>query len=471
MIFRNLYLPVMSKSLLIALSICVYSFILFPACYVYSQGIDSAAFVSISDVNILYHEKSSSLLVDLYTLNHEFFGKINSGRSQFSILWETDIQLYRYKTSKNNLDFKIGTDQNIISFFGKFRQSDFFIEPGLSVSFSGFGTRFGLGSTLGWQPNETDNFQISFFNRKKSFYHEWNVEDSHAEFNQWSEIKDLKLSGGYAPIETISLKSEIRKQFYSVESESTPFSDSSNYSNLGYSVEFGYNPLKTLKSWIIFSDFSGNGEPDFRFQKFSFSSFNDSKTAERKFSTGFLFDTKKDWKIGSEFNYRNLTLTSSGLLQSFPFTAGVISILGDYYFFSLDGTVTTYELLFAGARQFSKERTLTIKIGYQLMEPDLFLQTWEPLFFTVGRKNEKTTQLDFTRLHIIPLTIQWQFVFRQFSVDLLLNQLIPVYAEKRINQGKSDEGTGNTSSGTENKQPNKFVWGGTELKLNISWIW
>ena len=442
---------------------------LFPACFVNGQEIESAEFRSSSDVNVLYHEKSPSLLVDLYSVHHEFSGKLKSGSSSFSFYWETDHELYRYKTAKNKLDLKIGTGQNNFSFLWKFTHSDLFIEPGISVSLSDFGTRFGFGLTLGWKPDNGNEIQASYFKREKSFYHEWNIEDSHPQFNQWSDINDLKVSGTYSPFGELSLKSEIRKQFYSVGSVSEPFSDSSKYDNLSYSAEIIFRPNNRMNSWVKFSDFSGSGDPDFRFQKFSFSSFNNGKTTDRQFSAGVLYDTQKSWEVGTEFNYRKLEISSSGLLQSFPFTAGVISILGDYYFFSLDGKISSYNLDVAGIYYYEEQKSLTLKTGYQLVEPDLFLQTWEPLFFTVGRKNEKTKQLDFTRLHIIPLTVQWKFKIKSYSVDLMVNQLIPVYAEKKSKSsspGNNSSGSSSSSSGT---QPEKFVWGGTNLKISIGY--
>lgn len=459
----------MFNSFLSVLSIRVYLFILFPACYVNCQEIESAMLQSSSDVDILYHEKSPSLLVDLYSLHHELSGKLNSGNSQFSILWETDRQLYQYKTSKNNLDFQIGTKQNIFSFFWKYRYSDFFIEPGVSVSLSEFGTRVGFGSSLGWQPNETDNFQVSFFNRERSFYHEWNVEDSQAEFNQWSEISELKLSGKYSPIEELSLKSEFRKQFYSVESESEPFSDSSKFENWSYSAEIRFKPTSTLNSWIRYSDFSGNGEPDFRFQKFSFSTIVDGKSDDYSFFSGILIKYNSTWEIGSEYNFRRMSLKSFGFLESFPFTPSVSSILGGYYFFSIDSKVKISEILFSGIYHYGENQNLTIKTGYQLAEPGLFLQTWEPITFLFGRKNEKTTQLDFSRLHVIPLTIGWKFKVNSFKVDLLLNQLIPVYAEKRVTTPTSGKNPNGASSGSSAPQSDRFVWGGTNFKITIGY--
>lgn len=415
-----------------------------------------------TDNTLLYHEKSSRQAWDIWFTE----SKLNAGFQirkipvSLTLVHQTDY--LSFSNFQQNQTFTLENKSELFSTELTFQWDRFKIQPSGSLTFGNNSTKPGAALLLTVDINPSFSVFGETKFRHRAYSHTWQVDDSKPEFSQWAAITEFK--GGFLwHLNSVSVLSGWFQHGKSkISGHNQTFREQGSYQN--QEGEFSFRSC-LAESWFIQSDgrfYSGQGQPEWLYKNFPFSGIESGKVTSHLFNAGLTKDLTPNWNLGGGVTYREMSLQSGGLLQSFPFTPAVIALIGDYYFFSIDGIIripglnleTTYKADNWGSARFS--------IGWQRARPKSKIQTWEPLFFLIGRKNERNTPFSYQYADIIPLQIDISWNVNGVIIGLDASQLIPVHAVKKA--AKTSGGSGSGAPVKSNS--GKTVWGGTEVKLS-----
>lgn len=414
-----------------------------------------------SDFNLLYHEKSSRQLWDIWftesKLDADF--RIKDVPVLISAVHQTDY--LSYSNLRQNQTFTLINQSELISTTLSFKWKQFTVQPTGSFTFGNKSSKPGAGLLLSAELITGFSVFGEAKLRHRAYTHSWKVEDSRPEFRQWAALTEYK--GGFlwkwSPSSHFS--GWYQQGSSTISGKSQPFKERGTYHNQDWQLSFKSD---FSEFWLLQTDFSfysGEGQPEWLYKNFPFSGIESGKVKSADANLKVRREITSNWTIGGGLTYRGMSLQSGGLLQSFPFTPAVVALIGDYYFFSIDGKISIPGVAFDATYKAGEKGKAHFSIGWQRARPELKIQTWEPLFLLFGRKNERNTPFSYLYADIVPLKMNFFWKFNEISFGLDASQLVPVNAVKK---SKNTSGGSPIGSGGKAKST-KTVWGGTEVKL------
>ncbi len=420
-----------------------------------------------SKVNLLYHESGEKQSWDIYSLetaseaNIPVFGsvlKVSAGGERGVISFENHRVSQSVLLEQNTLIAGVGAEL----FFSAVK-----LTPQIRV-FSGTGS-----SRLGWSADASIEtvpgltFSAGSGQRYQQYLHRWKVEDIRPEFSQWSKITDWRAGAEWTGSNWGTLKAEYTGSTADVQPVTSLFRETGSFpaENLLLSGSVWF-----LENWRITADgtwYQGQGTPEWAFKRFPFASFTESDFKKSDFSGELAWAVTPNWVVSAKGFRQKLSLTSGAVLQSFPFTPAVISLLGDYYFVSLDAAETTAGISAAVERSSASQYPFKLSIGWQRTWPELDLQTWEPVFLLIGRRNERLTAFTYRFIDFAAIRVSGAWSWESVRLEAEAGQLIPVYSE-RAKKTSSGSGGGSGGSSGGSARTDKTIWGGTDGTIRIT---
>lgn len=242
-------------------------------------------------------------------------------------------------------------------------------------------------------------------------------------------------------------------------------------------ISAGLAGLQAGNRWsVLVSSFSQTGHPDLEWKDTGFSEIPDELF--ETWSAGFSISRSlnENWSGSLIGTFEKFDLKAAGYLQSFPFANGAVAFLGDYFFFDVRASYQLAGLL--GEANWSPSGTWSVGIrsGYTWFKPELETETWQPIAFLLGRRNEKQSRLSWKALHLVPVRIRLEKEGKWGFFAIQVHQWIPVYLEKQAGKGTSGTSGGGSSGGAPKKSDSgSSGWGGTTIQVSWgvfpSWYW
>lgn len=422
-----------------------------------------------SDLNLLYHEKGSRQAWDIWFVSNQVEAKLRINETPVFLTIHQKKDFISFSNFKENQNFTLVSSST--EFLGglHFSWNKFEIDPCGIVSIGNNTYRPGGGFLLKYEILTGLKLLGGARIRPLSYSHRWKVEDIKPEFQQWGKVTEYQLGLNWvwkSGFLTITHQPGVS----SVSGQKQTFSERGDYKNQTTLLETFAGIGNDFWVQADIRLYNGWGFPEWSYKQFPFSGFEDGSVTHH-FADGKLISSKnKNWKPFLGIAYRELSLKAGGFLQSHPFTPAIFSLIGDYYFFSIDQIVRIPEIYLGSDYHSDGLWSASFSIGWQRARPKLKIQTWEPLFFLFGRKNEKTTPFSYQFVDIIPVKTKISIPYNKFLFECEISQEIPVHAVKNRTKPSTANGGGSStpSSGTSSPKTDKSVWGGTNLKLSAS---
>jgi len=419
-----------------------------------------------SKVNLLYHESGKKQSWDIYSVQTAsevslpFNGavwRVSAGGERGVISFENYRVSQAVSLEQNTLFAGIGAD---------FLFSPLKMTPQILV-FSGNGS-----SRLGWSAEAAVEalpgltLSAGSGQRYQHYLHRWRVEDIRPEFSQWSKITGWRAGAAWEVADFGRLKAGYAGSRAEVLPETGLFRETGSYPAEEYSVS---GTVWFMEHWQMTAAgtwYTGQGTPEWAFKRFPFTSFAESEFKKSDLSGEVSCTVSPAWTVSVKGFRQKLSLTSGAVLQSFPFTPAVISLLGDYYFLSLAAEETTAGLSAALERNSAGQIPVKLSLGWQRTWPELSIQTWEPVFLLLGRRNEKQTAFTYRIIDFAAIRVSGAWSWSSVRLEAEAGQLIPVYSE-RIKKTSSGSGGGSGGSSGRSTGTDKTVWGGSDGTIRI----
>jgi hypothetical protein len=200
--------------------------------------------------------------------------------------------------------------------------------------------------------------------------------------------------------------------------------------------------FKKMELSVSYERVTAQSSTDFLHDATTFGEFNLSgvKSEEAMLRCSFPSSVDED---GSAIHggYRILDGTLVGDLQSWPFFSVLQSVITNRIYYRLGGSVEYWQ---AGITHTWRIAPFSVRpaVTYYDVKPNLGIQTWQPLFLTVGVSSFADNQLDVVHAGLAQLEVAVRTELAGISAELYATQFLPLFQTRRAVQG----GTGGAPS-------------------------
>ncbi|MBN8704956.1 MAG: hypothetical protein J0L62_03715 [Bacteroidetes bacterium] len=421
-----------------------------------------------SDFNLLYHEKGSRQQWDIWFLENQVDAKLKINNIPLFLSVQQKKEYLSFTNHKENQTFPLVSAFTEISGGIRYNWNKLEIEPLGSVTFGNKTYRLGGGLQVKYEIMSGFKILGAATIRQVAYQHSWKVEDIHPEFQQWAKVAELKTGINWVwDSGSLFATHQIGKSM--VLGQNQTFTEEGDYRSQTSTLEVISAIGHTFGVQADIKFYRGEGFPVWSYKEFPFSSFESGSSSKHHVDLKVFHQFDQNWKPFMGFTYREMSLKAGGILQSHPFTPAIFSLIGDYYFFSIDQIIRIPGINLGSEYLSNGSWSAGFSLGWQRARPKLKIKTWEPLFLLFGRKNEKTTPFSYQYVDLIPVKANYSIKFHEITLSCELSQQIPVHAVKNPKKPSTVGGGGssNPSPGSSSSSSDKSVWGGTELKLTV----
>ena len=422
-----------------------------------------------SDFDLYYFEKTSGRQIELFRFNQLFTYQTHFDSLRFSYSNEQSVIFNRFETDRNNLRFIIGQNQNEHQFSLSNRWGDWSIQAELLATYYNDILKPGLFLSVRYHFSDFNSIFVSASQKGAVYYHSWEALDSRADFYQWSDVFTYKVGGKFSFYSNFDLQFTAATQTFFPELSGDLFAERSRFRNYSGDLNFKWHFSDRWIHAFQFEGFYGSGNPEWFYLETPFSSNENGLVTDYRLTASSHFQSSSDIRYTGSFSLINQSLQSDGLLQSFPFTPAIISLISDYYFYSMDVSLSRFSMNVKRESVLSGRSSYSISAGYEIFQPNVNIQSWEPLFLLFGRKNEQINRLDIVRSHFFPVSGSWIYQHDALKFSLELSQLIPVYFETKTASKTSGNSEPNSNSGSKSNSESRTIWGGTKITIEMSY--
>lgn len=420
-----------------------------------------------SDFDLYYFEKSSDRQIELFRFNQFFTYHTRIDSLHFSYSNEQSVIFNRFETDRNNLRFTLGQHQNEHQFSLLKQWNNWTVQTKLLATYYNDILKPGLFLSVRYHFSDFNSVFISASQKSAVYYHSWEALDSRADFYQWSDVFTYQAGGSFKFFRDFDLQFKASTQNYSPELTGDLFAERSSFRNYSGDLNFKWHYSDRWIHSFQFEGFYGFGNPEWFYLETPFSSNENGLVTDYRLSASSLFQSSSDIRYTGSLSLINQSLQSDGLLQSFPFTPAIISLISDYYFYSMDVNLSRFSMNLKRESVLSGRSSYSISAGYEFFQPNVNIQSWEPLFLLFGRKNEQISRLDIVSAHFLPISGSWNYQCDALKFSFGLSQLIPIYFETKVASKSTGNSEPNPNSGSESNSENRIVWGGTKVTIDI----